>query len=130
MSNRLPTERQRRLSDVRKPLGSFVKTELWYMWVVVFFAACDGDTSHTVRWTFADHRSCADANVTTIVVREGARELGRASCVEGEVALVDRAADAQAVVVEAQSHAGTALYRARLREGDDEVTLRFVGGAD
>lgn len=126
MSHTLPTPRPHPWKGVRKLRGSQRKILLSYMWVVVFLAACSGDGGPSLRWTFADHRTCAEANVVTIAIRAGARELTRVACEDG-VAKIDSQDD---LVVEAVAYHGTVMYRGHAREGAASVTLRYVGGRD
>jgi hypothetical protein len=83
-----------------------------------------------VSWSFADHRSCAEANVVDVVIVDDAgAEIVRVACGTSDVTLDDRASEA--IVIEARGHDGTLLYsgRAVLRDARAEVTLRYVGGA-
>jgi methyl coenzyme M reductase subunit C len=99
------------------------------MWVVVFSAGCADASTTTIRWSFADHRTCTEANVVTVVVSDGAREIARVACDEDGAAL---RADVVGVpvVVEALGYHGTPLYRASVEAhaGATNVVLRFVGG--
>lgn len=101
------------------------------MWVVVFLSGCGRVSTRSIECRFADHRSCAEANTDTIVVRTGSRELARAPCSTESFAIANTAHD-DALVIEALSHAGTPLYRARARatRAHLAVTLRYVGGRD
>lgn len=99
------------------------------MWVVVILAGCEATGATSLRWSFADHRTCAEANVVTIAVRDDEREVVRGACADDVLRVgAERAGDA--LVVEALGYHDTALYRGRVVvKGDDTaVTLRYVGG--
>jgi len=97
------------------------------MWVVVFLAGCGGGEATRLRWSFADHRTCAEANVVTIAVRDGEREVARVACGRESAEV-----SADAIVVEALGYHGTVLYRGRaaVQSAETSVTLRYVGGRD
>jgi hypothetical protein len=102
-----------------------------YMWVVVILSGCGRLSTASVECTFADHRTCTEANTDTIVVRSGTRELARVACTREPFAIAntDRG---DVLVIEAQGHLGTPLYRASARatRAHLAVVLRYVGGRD
>ena len=99
------------------------------MWVVVFLAGCGRIENTTVHGTFADHRTCADANVTTILVRAEDHELARVDCNDEAFAIANTELGT-ALIFEALGHRGTVLYRGHAEVHGDRtrVTLRYVGG--
>jgi hypothetical protein len=99
------------------------------MWVIVFLTGCTSGETTWLSWSFADHRTCAEANVVTIAVRDGAREVARIACVDEAVALAAERTAGE-LVVEALGYHGTVLYRghAVAQAEQTRVTLRYVGG--
>ena len=99
------------------------------MWVVVFLTACADGSGTTIDWSFADHRTCAEADVVTVVVRDAERELVRAPCDPASTA-VDAVTEGEALRVEAIAYHGTVMYRGHAVAGGarTHVTLRYVGG--
>lgn len=99
------------------------------MWVIVFLTGCTGGEATRLSWSFADRRTCAEANVVTIAVRDVAREVARVPCTD-EVVALDAEHSAHELAVDAIAYHGTVLYRGRAIVQADEtrVTLRYVGG--
>lgn len=101
------------------------------MWVVVFLSGCGGVKTTSLQCSFSDHRSCAEANTDTIVVKSGTRELARVSCTTEPFAITNTE-PGDALEIEALGHLGTPLYRARGTATREHlsVTLRYVGGRE
>jgi len=129
MSHTLPTPLRRWGIRTSKSHGLLQKSLNAYMWVVVFLGGCGTAVDTSVECSFADHRSCADANVTTLSVRRGDREIARVDCRDEAFAIANT--EEGPVVVDALGYHGTVLYRGRadVTGARTRVTLRYVGGA-
>jgi len=130
MSHTLPTPLPTWGESIRKSHGLLQKCLSAYMWVVVFLGGCGTSVDTSVECSFSDHRTCADANVTTLSALRGDREIMRVAC--GDVAFAIANIEPGRIVVEALGHRGTVLYRghADVTGPHTRVTLRYVGGRD
>jgi hypothetical protein len=102
--------------------------------------ACGGGHSQTpgspltIRWTFVDGRSCADAGALFVVITPADGASQQLVCADGlGQPLAAGAVAAGPLVLEAITEDGVALYRGEATmpaaPATLAVTLRYVGGA-